>query len=143
MDSMIGGNTEYGISAAGSGERIVVYDGYCHVCSGGVRFLEKFRLKAPFLLLPTQSAQGRELLAQHNIDPDNPSTFLVLDGGRAYTASDASIHVMIAMGGAWRLARLARIVPRAWRDAAYRLLARNRYRWFGRRATCYLPADRS
>jgi predicted DCC family thiol-disulfide oxidoreductase YuxK len=129
-------------AALSSADRIVVYDGYCHVCSGGVRFFERVQVKPPFLLLPTQSAQGRELLARHNIDPDDPATFLVLDNGRAYTASDASIHMVVVMGGLWRLAHLARIVPRPWRDAAYRLLARNRYRWFGRRATCYLPTDR-
>jgi predicted DCC family thiol-disulfide oxidoreductase YuxK len=142
MGAMIGAKDAQGLSGASSADRIVVYDGYCHVCSGGVQFFERLRVTPPFLLLPTQSAQGRELLALHNIDPDDPSTFLVLDRGRAYTASDASIHMAVAMGGIWRLAHVARIVPRAWRDAAYRLLARNRYRWFGRRATCYLPTDR-
>jgi len=126
-----------------SAERIVVFDGLCHVCSGGVRFFERIRVTPPFVLLPVQSEQGRELLARHNIDPDDPSTFLVLDRGRIYTASDASIHMIMAMGGIWRLVYMVRIVPRAWRDAAYRLLARNRYRWFGRRATCYLPTGRS
>jgi predicted DCC family thiol-disulfide oxidoreductase YuxK len=129
-------------AATASAERVVVYDGYCRVCSGGARFFERFRVTPPFLLLPSQGAQGRELLVQHQIDPDDPSTFLVLDRGQVYIASDASIHMMVAMGGPWRLAKIARIVPRAWRDAAYRMLARNRYRWFGRRATCYLPTGR-
>ena len=79
---------------------------------------------------------------EHGIDPEDPSTFLVVDGGRAYIASDASIHVAAAVGGLWRLARVARVVPRTWRDALYRLIARNRYRWFGRRTTCYLPSGR-
>jgi predicted DCC family thiol-disulfide oxidoreductase YuxK len=143
MGAVIGGKGEDRESVASCADRVVVYDGYCHVCSGGVRFLERFQATPPFLLLPTQSVQGRQLLARHDIDPDDPSTFLVLDQGRVYTASDASIHMLIAMGGAWRLAHVARIVPRRWRDAAYRLLARNRYRWFGRRATCYLPTNHS
>jgi predicted DCC family thiol-disulfide oxidoreductase YuxK len=138
-----GNDASDGVSDASAAGRIVVYDGYCHLCSGGVRFFERFRVTPPFLLLPTQGPQGQELLARHHIDPDDPSTFLVLDRGRIYTASDASIHMMMALGGAWRLVRLARIVPRAWRDAAYRLLARNRYRWFGRRTSCYVPTDRS
>jgi predicted DCC family thiol-disulfide oxidoreductase YuxK len=139
MGTVTGDNAADGVTGAGSADRIVVYDGYCHVCSGGVRFFERFKVTPPFLLLPTQSEQGRELLLRHHIDPDDPSTFLVLDRGRIYTASDASIHMMIAMGGAWRLMHLGRLVPRPVRDAAYRLLARNRYRWFGRRATCYMP----
>jgi predicted DCC family thiol-disulfide oxidoreductase YuxK len=59
-----------------------------------------------------QSEEGRALLTAHGVDAEDPSTFLVLDAGQAW---------------------------RAWRDALYRLLARNRYRWFGRRAVCYLP----
>lgn len=142
MGPVIGANGAGEVSGVSSADRIVVYDGYCHLCSGGVQLFERIRVVPPFVLLPAQSEQGRDLLARHNIDPDDPSTFLVLDRGRIYTASDASIHMMMAMGGAWRLAYLIRIVPRPWRDAAYRLLARNRYRWFGRRATCYLPTGR-
>lgn len=126
----------------GSETRVIVYDGFCHVCSGGIRFLEKHRIEPPFALLPTTSEQGRALLMEHGIDPQDPSTFLVVDGGRAYIASDASIQVAAAVGGLWRLARVARVVPRSWRDALYRLIARNRYRWFGRRTTCYLPSGR-
>jgi predicted DCC family thiol-disulfide oxidoreductase YuxK len=79
------------------------------------------------------------LLSANGIDPDDPLTFLVIDRGRRMTESDAAIHVVTELGGAWRLIEIVRIVPRGWRDALYRLLARNRYRWFGKRSTCYLP----
>jgi predicted DCC family thiol-disulfide oxidoreductase YuxK len=86
-----------------------------------------------------QSVAGKALLAEYGIDPEDPETFLVLDEGRQLTQSDAAIHVIAALGGFWRMIHAARIVPQRWRDAIYRLLARNRYRWFGRRSTCYLP----
>jgi predicted DCC family thiol-disulfide oxidoreductase YuxK len=86
-----------------------------------------------------QSDAGKALLVEFGIDPDDPATFLVLDRGERLTESDASIHVIAALGGAWRMLGAARIVPRPWRDALYRTLARNRYRWFGRRSVCYLP----
>jgi predicted DCC family thiol-disulfide oxidoreductase YuxK len=86
-----------------------------------------------------QSDIGRALLSANGIDPDDPLTFLVIDRGRRMTESDAAIHVVTELGGAWRLIEIVRIVPRGWRDALYRLLARNRYRWFGKRSTCYLP----
>jgi hypothetical protein len=86
-----------------------------------------------------QSAAGRALLVEYGIDPDDPATFLVLDQGRLFTESDGSIHVISALGGPWRMFNVARIVPRRWRDALYQILARNRYRWFGRRNVCYLP----
>jgi predicted DCC family thiol-disulfide oxidoreductase YuxK len=119
--------------------RALVFDGYCHVCSGWARFLARHPSEPPFSLIPMQSAAGKQLLARHGIDPDDPATFLVLDGGRAFTESDAAIHVVAVIGGIWQTMLLARLVPRAWRDRLYRLLARNRYRWFGRRDTCYLP----
>lgn len=121
------------------GARVIVFDGICHVCSGWIRFLGRHRIDPPFRLLPMQSAAGKALLVQFGIDPKDPATFLVLDRGRQLTESDATIHVIATLGGLWQMAQLARIVPRRWRDAAYRLLARNRYRWFGRRCACYLP----
>jgi len=120
-------------------ERIIVFDGMCHLCSGWVRFVHRRRIDPPFRAIAMQSAEGKALLSEYGIDPDDPSTFLVLDAGRRFTESDAAIHVVAAVGGVWRLSLAARLVPKPWRDALYRLLARNRYQWFGRRATCYLP----
>ena len=119
--------------------RVVVFDGICHVCSGWVRFLERHRIQPPCKLLPMQSEEGSALLAEYGIDPEDPSTFLVLDRGRAFTQSDGSIRIITALGGFWRIFEAARVIPKPWRDSLYRVLARNRYRWFGRRDTCYLP----
>jgi predicted DCC family thiol-disulfide oxidoreductase YuxK len=123
--------------------RIVVFDGLCNLCSGGARWLQNHPTQPPFRLVPMQSERGRTLLAEHGCDPDDPLTFLVLDGSRSLTQSDAWIHVIDAVGGGWRLVNAARVIPRSWRNAVYRLIARNRYRWFGQRATCYLaqPAE--
>ncbi len=122
-----------------SNARIIVFDGFCHVCSGWVRFLDSHEVNPPFQHIPIQTPEGKTLLIEYGIDPENPATFLVLDQGRKFTDSDAAIHVIAALGGLWRLSDAARVVPKRWRDSLYRLLARNRYRWFGRRSTCYLP----
>lgn len=119
--------------------RIIVYDGLCHLCCGWARFHHRHPAKPPFDLVAMQSERGRELLISHGVDPDDPTTFLVLDAGKTFTQSDAAIQVMIASGGPWRLALLARGVPRRLRDGLYGLIARNRYRWFGKRTSCYLP----
>ncbi|HEX4268782.1 MAG TPA: DCC1-like thiol-disulfide oxidoreductase family protein [Steroidobacteraceae bacterium] len=121
------------------GARIIVFDGYCHLCSGWARFHPRHPARSPFNLVAAQSPRGRGLLTLHGINPDDPTTFLVLDAGRTFTQSDAAIEVMIASGGLWRLASLARWLPRRLRDGLYGLVARNRYRWFGKRASCYLP----
>ena len=88
-----------------------------------------------------QTEEGRLLLSAQGIDALDPSTFLVIDRGQVYRESDAVIHVVSGLGGVWRTMHLTRIVPRPLRDVMYRLLARNRYRWFGRRQVCYLPGN--
>ena len=119
--------------------RVMVYDGYCNLCSGWARFTTRHPITPPFTLVAMQSDAGRAMLREQGIDPENPATFLLIDHGRVLTDSDGAIHVMASVGGAWRLVQALRVVPKVWRDALYRVLARHRYRWFGRRETCYLP----
>ncbi|EGD18946.1 hypothetical protein XGA_2429 [Xanthomonas hortorum ATCC 19865] len=81
-----------------------------------------------------QGQAGRALLLQHGLDPDDPLSFLLVD------ASDAIVRVLAGLGGIWRLATVLRVVPSGVRDIGYRLIARNRYRWFGRTEHCMLPS---
>jgi len=69
-----------------------------------------------------------------------PCTFLLVEQSGAYTESDAVIRMSWIFGGAWRIAALALAIPKAARDAVYRWVARNRYRWFGRREECFAPS---
>jgi len=120
-------------------QRLVVFDGLCHLCTGWARFVQRHPARPPFRLIPMQSEAGRRLMSAHGFDAEDPLTFLVLDGDRCLTQSDATIHLLASAGGAWRLARVARLIPGALRDALYALIARNRYRWFGRRRSCFVP----
>jgi len=125
---------------AGDGA-IVVFDGACVLCSGWVRFLLRRDRARRFRFAAMQDGAGRRLLAAHGLDPDDPMSFLLLDASGARTDSDAIIAVLEHLGGPWRAARVLRLLPRGLRDHLYRVLARNRYRWFGRRDACYLPPD--
>jgi predicted DCC family thiol-disulfide oxidoreductase YuxK len=119
--------------------RAIIFDGHCHVCSLGVRIMLRHRIDPPYALIPMQSDRGRALLKQFGIDIDDPTTFLVLDGELVLTQSDGVIHIMRAIGGFWRVIALGRVLPKFWRDWMYDVLARNRYKWFGRREVCYAP----
>jgi len=132
--------TKRGPDAGGRMARLMVYDGYCHLCSGWAQFMSRHPIEPPFTHLTMQSEAGRALLLGHGIDPDDPATFLVVDAQQVLMDSDAAIHVVTTLGGAWRALGLARAIPKPWRDALYRVLARNRYRWFGRRAQCHVPS---
>lgn len=118
---------------------IVVFDGTCVLCSGWVRFLLRRDRHAGFRFAAMQDGVGRDLLIRHGIDPADPVSFLLVDGDDAWHDSGGVIEVLRRLGGFWRVAVMLRIVPRALRDSAYRLLARNRYRVFGRRDACMVP----
>ena len=122
---------------------IIVFDGVCVLCAGWTRFVLRFDHRQRFQLAAMQTNTGARILAAEGLDPADPSTFVVLDLGRSYRDSDALIHVLRHCGIGWRgIAGLLRWLPRRWRDAAYRYIARNRYRWFGQRDVCVMPDPR-
>ncbi|NYZ62357.1 thiol-disulfide oxidoreductase DCC family protein [Luteimonas deserti] len=127
--------------AAPGAPPIIVFDGVCALCSGWVRFLLRRDRHGVFRFAAMQDRVGRDLLAAHGIDPTDPVSFLLVEGDAAWCDSDGVIEVLRRLGGSWRAAVALRVVPGALRDAAYRLLARNRYRMFGRRDACMLPPE--
>ncbi|WP_286069608.1 thiol-disulfide oxidoreductase DCC family protein [Stenotrophomonas sp. 57] len=127
-------------AAADGGSAVIVFDGVCALCSRWVRFLLRFDRNGRYRFAAMQGAQGSALLRTHGLDPQDPASFLLLDTQGAWTDTGAILRVLAGLGGAWRLTCVLRSVPRGWRDAAYRVLARNRYRWFGRHDACHLPA---
>ncbi|MET0548116.1 MAG: thiol-disulfide oxidoreductase DCC family protein [Xanthomonas sp.] len=118
---------------------IVVFDGVCALCSRWVRFLLRHDHRGRYRFAAMQSPRGSALLRDHGLDPADPLSFLLLTRHGALTDSDAAIAVIAGLGGAWRSIALLRLLPRRWRDAGYRVLARNRHRWFGTTAQCFLP----
>jgi predicted DCC family thiol-disulfide oxidoreductase YuxK len=118
---------------------IVVFDGVCVLCSGWVRFLLARDYAERYRFAAMQSQAGRGLLAQYGLDPDDPVSFLLLEDGRAHTDSGAILRILTRLGGLWRLMALFYVVPAVLRDAAYRFVARRRYRWFGKRESCFVP----
>ena len=119
---------------------LIVFDGTCVLCSSWVAFVLRRGARTRFRFATTQSSTGQALLTANGIETANPSTFLLVEQSGAYTESDAVIRMSWIFGGAWRIAALALAIPKAARDAVYRWVARNRYRWFGRREECFAPS---
>jgi len=119
---------------------IIVFDGVCVVCSRWVDFVLRRDLQGRYKFAAMQTASGRALLLQHGIDPDDPLSFLLLEGDKGYTDTEAIVRVLRSFGPLWRfVAALVSIVPRFIRDPVYRWIARHRYRMFGRRSSCRIP----
>jgi predicted DCC family thiol-disulfide oxidoreductase YuxK len=121
-------------------ERIVVFDGVCNLCSRSVRFMLKHDVHGKLRFASVQSPVGRELLERNGVDALDPQTFLLIDGGRVYVRTDAALEIAKDLGG-WRWLQVFRVVPRGVRDWLYGYVARNRYRWFGKREACFVPTE--
>ena len=119
-------------------DRTILFDGVCVLCSRWARFVIDRDPAASFHFVAVQEPFGRVLATQLEIDTEAPETNAVILKGRAYFKSDAVVEILSRLPG-WRWIRLGRIVPRPLRDLAYDIVARNRYRWFGRAQECLLP----
>lgn len=120
---------------------IVVFDAMCLLCSRGARFLIERDRAGIFRLASVQSAAGADLCRRFGIDPGDPESMILVEGARMLRDSDAVIAIARRLGGPWRLAGALTAIPRPLRDAAYRWVARNRYRLWGRRETCWVPGE--
>jgi predicted DCC family thiol-disulfide oxidoreductase YuxK len=117
---------------------VILYDGICVFCSRWVRFVATRDSERRFRFTAIQSGYGTRLAQAFGIDPENPDTNAVIHGGVAYFKSDAALTVLCALPG-WSWVRVLRFVPKPLRDAVYNLVARNRYRIFGKYQTCFVP----
>jgi predicted DCC family thiol-disulfide oxidoreductase YuxK len=117
---------------------IIIFDGHCAMCSGFARFVLRHDPRGTFRLLPAQSGLGRALYVHFGLDPVDYETNILLDDGVAWFKSEGSIRMAERLGFPWRLAAALRMLPRAWREALYDIVARNRLRIFGRREVCYV-----
>ncbi len=118
---------------------VILFDGICVLCTANARFVLRHDRQGYFRLASVQSEAGRALCERFGVDPEDPDTMLVIEGERARRDSDAVLAIAEGLGWPWRAAGVLRGIPQGWRDAAYRRIARNRYRLFGRRAACWVP----
>lgn len=122
---------------------VLSFDGICVLCNGFVRFIARHDRHGRVRFASSTSFAGAAIFAAGGQDPDCPVSVILDDGDQRYFESEAIIRAVMALGGAWQLIGLVRVIPRPLRDTGYRLVARNRYRWFGRLDHCPVPpADR-
>ena len=120
---------------------LIVFDGVCIFCSGFVRWVVYWDREKKFRFATAQSPLGEALYRAHGLRTDFYETNLVLIDGVAYLRMDSLIAVLDTIGGAWRALSFAlKLMPRPLRDWLYGLVARNRYRLFGRKESCEIPS---
>ena len=123
----------------GVGHPVLLFDGVCNLCNASVQWVLKRDNKGVFRFAALQSDAGQQLLKQHGSLPEQFDSVVLAAGGRIFLRSDAVLELLWLLGGFWRSLYCFKILPRPLRDALYNFVAKNRYRWFGRREECWLP----
>jgi len=118
---------------------VVLFDGVCNLCHGTVRFLLEHDKNARLRFASLQSDVGRALLARYGLDADALDTIVFVDAAGAHQRSDAALRIVHLLGPPWSWLRVLAALPRPLRDATYDFVARNRYRWFGKKDACPMP----
>ena len=116
------------------------FDGHCNLCNNSVDFVIKRDKKRAFRFAPLQGETAKTVLGDLNIDLEHPDSFVLSKGDKIYFRSKAALMVAKGLGFPWSLMSVFLVLPSFIRDAVYNLIARNRYKWFGRKETCRLPS---
>lgn len=122
-----------------SGDKVILFDGVCKLCSAWSRFLIRFDSKHRFKLATVQSAEGRAILEWYGLPTDNYETMLLIEGNTLYTKTAALFRVLWRMPFPWPLICIGWLVPWFLRDWMYDRVALNRYALFGKYEACVLP----
>jgi predicted DCC family thiol-disulfide oxidoreductase YuxK len=118
---------------------IILFDGVCNLCNGFVNFLIERDKKGMFKFASLQSQGGQDLLKEAQPQGLKGESIVLIEGSGAYMESSAALRILGGIGGAWKLFYIFMIVPPFIRNSVYRLVARNRYKWFGKMDSCRLP----
>jgi len=120
-----------------SSSPLVLFDGVCNLCHAWVQWIVRHDRRGVFRFAALQSAAAQRSFG--DATPLSADSIVLVDERGRHIESEAILRIAHHLGGAWRLLAIARLFPRRLRDAAYRWIARNRYRWFGRQNTCVQP----
>lgn len=122
-----------------SGLVLVLFDGACNLCAASSGFLARHDHAGALRFCPMQSELGAALLRRHALPQSDYKTFVVLDGDRLHFRSDAALYLAPYLGRPWSWLAILKVIPRPIRDGLYDMVARSRYRVFGRRTACLIP----
>ena len=118
---------------------VVLFDGVCNLCNGFVDWLVRHDTNGQFQLASLQGQTGQRLCPDLLESNESEWSIILIERGGRYFRSDAVLRIVSSLNWVFRAARVFLLVPRPLRDLVYRWVARNRYRWFGKRETCRIP----
>lgn len=121
-------------------KKIILFDGVCNLCSNAVQYVIEHDKKDIFRFVALQSDLGMEILQHIGIDPKHIDSIVLYEPGVAYYyKSTAAIAIAREFGGVFHLGTIFKIIPAALRNVVYDYIARNRYKWYGKKESCMIP----
>ena len=121
-------------------KKIILFDGVCNLCNGAVLKTIKYDKKSQFVFTALDSDTGKKILNHLKIDTAKVDSIILYEPNLAYyIKSSAALKVMNDFGGFWKLNNIFWIVPKPVRDMVYGFIAKNRYKWFGKKESCMIP----
>lgn len=125
--------------SSGTENPIVLFDGVCNLCNGAVLFIIKRDHKNKFRFASLQSSTGMGYLRLYSINEPDLYSVILIKSGNIYDRSDAVLEISRDLSGLWPILYWLKVIPAFIRNAVYKLVAKNRYRFFGRKDQCMLP----
>jgi len=121
-------------------QRVILFDGECNFCDSSVQFIIKRDPYAYFHFASLQSEIGVALTKKYGV-PEEVDSLVYIEKNKTYTKSGAALRIAKKLDGLWHLLFIFILVPRPIRDGVYAYIARNRYKWFGKKElACSLPS---
>lgn len=119
--------------------RVIFFDGVCNLCNASVQFVIEHDKENYFKYSALQGDFAKEILPKFNINPSHFNSILLVENGTLYTKSSAALRVAKKLNGFWPLLYGFIVVPKFIRDWVYDIIARNRYKWWGKKESCWVP----
>jgi predicted DCC family thiol-disulfide oxidoreductase YuxK len=120
-------------------KKIILFDGVCNLCNSSVQFIIRHDKKNHFLFSSLQSEAGQFYLKKFNLSENTFNSFLLVDDNKMYSRSTGALRVLKYLRNGWQLLYAFIIVPKFIRDGVYNFISKNRYKWFGKKDTCWVP----
>jgi len=118
---------------------IILFDGICNLCNASVQYVIRHDSKQIFRFASLQSRFGQEILSNNNLPVNDFNSFVLFDNNKVFTRSTAALKVARKLNGFIKLLYAFIIIPKFIRDAIYNIIAKNRYKWFGKKNECMIP----
>jgi predicted DCC family thiol-disulfide oxidoreductase YuxK len=120
-------------------EPLILFDGVCNLCNSSVHFIIKYDTNSQFKFASLQSDAAKEILLQKKERNNQLNSIILIYNGILFYKSSAILEICSILGGVFNIAKIFYIIPRVVRDRLYDLIAKRRYRWFGKRKYCLIP----